>query len=151
MFTQQYPNYWMNSYQQYQQPIYPNQQIQQFQQMNQQISPQPQNPGLSARIVDDFNAITANDVPMDGNGAVFIKRDGSEIQLRNWTAQGTIARSVFKPVKTEYPIENTNAAEKAGNRVNEDVVVALDNINKRFDQLEKSINSLVKQEVPTDE
>lgn len=159
---QQYQNYWMNSYpQQYQQPVYPNQQFQQNQQMNQQnpyldqlsqlrmqqMQPvQNQVPGLMGRLVDDFNVITANDVPMDGNGAVFIKKDGSEIQVRNWTAQGTIATNVFKPVQMEQPKEVSIATEKTEIRLSDDVVALLqknfEDINKRFDALEKSIAPL---------
>lgn len=159
---QQYPNYWMNNYpQQYPQPMYPNQQInQQFQQNQQmpymdqlnqlrmqQVQPvQNQVQGLMGRLVDDFSVITANDVPMDGNGAVFIKRDGSEIQVRNWTAQGTIATNVFKPVQMEQPKELSTGAVKSEIRLSDDVVAMLrkhfEDINKRFDELEKSIAPL---------
>lgn len=156
---QQYPNYWMNNYpQQYQQPMYPNQQMnQQFQQNQQmqymdqlsqlrmqQVQPvQNQIQGLMGRFVDDFSVITANDVPMDGSGAVFIKRDGSEIQVRNWTAQGTIATNVFKPIQIEQPKEVSTETIKSEIRLSDDVVAMLqkhfEDINKRFDELEKSI------------
>lgn len=159
---QQYQNYWTNNYPQYQQPVYPNQQ---FQQMNQQIQQNPyidqlsqlrnmqQLPmqqaayqGLTGRIVEDFNVITANDVPMDGNGAIFIKRDGSEIQVRNWTAQGTIATNVFKPVQMEQPKEIPTEAIKTEIRLSDEVVAVFqqyfERINKRFDKLEQSITPL---------
>ena len=149
---QQYPNYWINNYPQYQQqPMYQNQnvnpymdQLSQLRSMQQMPVPQ-QNAyqGLNSRLVDDFNVITANDVPMDGNGAIFIKKDGSEIQHRNWTAQGTIATSVFKPVKTGQPKEVSTSSDKIEIRLPDDVVDMLqknfEGINKRFDELEKSI------------
>ena len=152
---QQFPNYWMNNYpQQYQQPMYPNQQFQQNQQIPymdqlnqlrmQQVQPvQNQVQGLMGRLVEDFSVITANDVPMDGNGAVFIKRDGTEIQVRNWTAQGTIATNVFKPVQMEQPKEVSTATEKTEIRLSDDVVAMLqknfEDINKRLDELGKTI------------
>lgn len=154
---QMYPNYLMNNNQQYPQQGYVNG----YQQMQQGINPymdqlsqlrsmqntvpqqQVMMQGLMARMVDDFNIITANDVPMDGNGAVFIKKDGSEIQIRNWTAQGTIATSVFKPVKTGQPKEVSTSSDKIEIRLPDDVVDMLqknfEGINKRFDELEKSI------------
>lgn len=154
---QMYPNYLMNNNQQYPQQGYVNgyPQIQQginpyMDQLSQLRSMQNTVPqqqvmmqGLMARMVDDFNVITANDVPMDGNGAVFIKKDGSEIQIRNWTAQGTIATSVFKPVKTVQPKEVSTSSDKIEIRLPDDVVDMLqknfEGINKRFDELEKSI------------
>lgn len=109
-----YQPYSMNNYQQpyqnpyNQQPFYsqPMQnpqmdrynQLQAMQQSLQQVQPQQNYPGLFGRIVDDFNLITANDVPMNGGGAVFIKKDGSEIQIRSWTANGTIATTSYSPV-----------------------------------------------------
>lgn len=154
---QMYPNYLMNNNQQYPQQGYVNgyPQIQQginpyMDQLSQLRSMQNTVPqqqvmmqGLMARMVDDFNVITANDVPMDGNGAVFIKKDGSEIQIRNWTAQGTIATSVFKPVKTGQHKEVSTSSDKIEIRLPDDVVDMLqknfEGINKRFDELEKSI------------
>lgn len=102
---QPFQNYSINGYPQYQMPMYQPQPLQspyldrlaQMQMQAQQNMTYPQNPPVSARLVDDFSSITANDVPMDGTGAVFIKKDGSEIQVRSWTAQGTISKSIFKP------------------------------------------------------
>lgn len=149
---QQYPNYWINNYPQYQQqPMYQNQnvnpymdQLSQLRSMQQMPVPQ-QNAyqGLNSRLVDDFNVITANDVPMDGNGAIFIKKDGSEIQHRNWTAQGTIATSVFKPVSSDTPSIPQGSQGKVEIGLSDDVTEVLktyfEQINKRFDELEKSI------------
>lgn len=138
---QPYQNYWMNNYQQ---PMYQNQQAPYIEQFN-QFRPVQQMPvqQLSGRFVDAFESITANDVPMDGNGAIFVKRDGSEIQVRNWTAQGTIATSVFKPVQMANPKEISGTGSTSEIRLSDDVVAMLqeqfEKINKRFDELEKSI------------
>lgn len=44
--------------------------------------------GMSGRYVNDFSEITANDVPMNGQGEVFVKNDLSEVQIRAWNANG---------------------------------------------------------------
>lgn len=125
-----YQPYSMNNYQQpyqtyNQQPFYsqPMQnpqmdrynQLQAMQQSLQPVQPQQNYPGLFGRIVDDFNLITANDVPMNGGGAVFIKKDGSEIQIRSWTANGTIATTSYSPVlevnSAEAKISTPNETE----------------------------------------
>lgn len=156
-----YQNYSMNSYQQYQQPVYqqmPNpymDRMQQLQNMQQQLNTPQIQPvqqmqqmfqGLSGRIVDDFNVITANDVPMDGNGAIFVKKDGSEIQVRNWTAQGTIHTSVFKPVMIEQTQDLQGKQQIDTEWLSQAVTGVFqgyfDEINKRFDKLEQSITPL---------
>lgn len=62
---------------------------------------------LPGRVVDDFNNIGANDVSMDGNASVFLKRDLSELQVRKWGSDGRIYSTTYKPeeLKTE---ENIN-------------------------------------------
>lgn len=70
--------------------------LQQFQQQLQMPIPQTVAQGISARFVDGFENITANDVPMNG-GALFIKNDGSEIQVRQWNANGTISTTSYLP------------------------------------------------------
>lgn len=66
---------------------------------------QPRNVGGSnMRVVDDFNSITANEIPMDGSCAVFLKSDNSEIQVKEWKSNGTISTTSYKPIlraKTE--------------------------------------------------
>lgn len=98
---QQYqnPNYFMN-YQQPQMQFNPYMQrmenLQQFQQ-----SIQPQQPGIVTRVVNDFNVLTANDVPMNG-GAFFVKADGSEIEQREWSANGQIITKRYKAILDEF-------------------------------------------------
>lgn len=116
-------------------------QLQQYQQSLQpQVQQQSQQIGLNCRIVDDFNSIVANDVPMDGNGAFFAKRDGSEIQHRNWSSNGTIQTTVYKPVQQENSVEATNIPQNDFNALNEDVRALRDDILARLDAIEKSIS-----------
>lgn len=111
--------------QQYQPQINPYMQRQEpgFQQQN----------GLFGRIIDDISQITANDVPMDGSRAVFIKRDGSEIYTKQWCSDGSIRTSLYKPFSE--PLAN-NAMNKSDEQDNGsgDLITA---INERFDRLEK--------------
>uniref|UniRef100_A0AAU8B8G5 Uncharacterized protein n=1 Tax=Dulem virus 39 TaxID=3145757 RepID=A0AAU8B8G5_9CAUD len=97
--------------------------------------------GLNGRIVDDFNTLSANDVPMDGNGAIFIKKDGSEIQLRNWTANGTIQTTSYKPILEPNPENGTNIPQMDLNGLYEDVRALRVEISERFDRLEKSMTN----------
>lgn len=120
----------MGQLQQYQQSLQP--QVQQPQQQTQQI-------GLNCRVIDDFNSIVANDVPMDGNGAVFMKRDASEVQWRNWSANGTIQTTVYKPVQPENQSEGANIPQMDFNALNEDVRALRDDIMARLDSIEKSM------------
>ena len=142
---QGFPNYSINNYPQYQMPMY---QPQPFanpymdrlaQMQTSQNASYPQNHTINAKIVDDFSAVTANDVPMDGNGAVFIKRDGSEIQVRSWNAQGTITRSVFKPVLTDEGKNTLPNTEKPGyeafNAVLEGIAKKVDNLSAKIEDI----------------
>ena len=137
-----YPNY--NFQNQMQSPYIDRfAQNQQMQQMNQmQNQPIQQIQGLNGRIVDDFGIITANDGPMDAMGALFIKSDGTEIQRRVWTSNGTIATSRFKPVLDEQANNLPQGEEKAVFDLSEASTEALmkrfDDITERLDKMEKN-------------
>lgn len=117
-----------------------NQAIQQVNQMQNQ--PVQQLQGLNGRIVDDFGMITANDVPMDAMGALFIKSDGTEIQRRVWTSNGTIATSRFKPVLDEQANNLPHGEEKAvfdlSDASTEVFMKRFDEITERLDKMEKN-------------
>ena len=140
---QQFQNYSINGYPQYQMPMYQPQPLQspyldRLAQMQNMSYPQSQN--YFARIVDNFEAITANDVPMDGNGAVFIKRDGSEIQVRSWSANGTISRSVFKPVLSD---EGKNTLPNTQKPEYEAFNGLLGEIGKKVDDLSLKVEGIL--------
>ena len=158
---QPYQNY-LNPQTQAVQPIYPNYnfqpqiqnpyidrfaQNQAMQQINQVQNQQVQQlQGLNGRIVDDFSMITANDVPMDAMGALFIKSDGTEIQRRVWTSNGTIATSRFKPVLEEQANNPTQEEEKAkfdlSDASTEAFMKRFDDITDRLDKMEKSFGKI---------
>lgn len=55
--------------------------------------------GISGKYVNDFNEITANDVPMNGSPSVFLKSDRSEIQIREWNPNGQIVPRLYRAVE----------------------------------------------------
>lgn len=121
----------MNQLQQYQQNL--QMQQPQFQPVQQQA------PDLSCRVVNDFGVISANDVPMDGRGAVFMKQDGTEIQWRNWSANGTIVTTLYKPILEQNQAETTNTPQMDFNALNDDVRALREDIIARLDRLEQSM------------
>jgi hypothetical protein len=97
---------------------------------------------LSGRIVDSFGSITANDVPMDNSGAIFVKRDNSEIQHRIWNADGTIKTTSYKPILANFDSNTKNLSlneEKLKFALSDE---ATEGIMNRFDTLESKIESL---------
>lgn len=151
----QFPNYSMNQmnmnqpnmgmYQGYNQPI-PNpymdrmNQLQQYQQNLQQSIQQVAQPqGLVGKIVNDVSMVSPNDVPMDGNVAIFPKNDMSEIYCKQWKQDGTIQTVVYKPILEQNPQEGTNIPQMNFNVLNEDVRALREEISERFDRLEKSM------------
>lgn len=119
---QQYPQY--------------SQQNQFMQQPVQQNQPQ----GIVGKIVNDFSELTANDVPMNGSAAFFPKADGSELQVRSWTANGTIQTVVYRPVQEENAAESTNIPQMDFNALNEDVRALREDIKGVREMIEKSMN-----------
>lgn len=136
---QQMNNPYQGSYQPVQNPYMA--QMGQYQpQIQPQTQLQSQQIGLNCRLIDDFNSIVANDVPMDGNGAVFMKRDASEMQWRNWNANGTIQTVVYRPVQAENSADATNIPQMDFNALNEDVKALREDIKGVREMIEKSTN-----------
>ncbi len=149
-----YPNYWApqqmpNQYQSFQPMQNPymdrTNQMQQYQQnlqIPQQIPTmqQPVQPiGLVGRPVNDFSEIKADDVPMNGTPAIFIKNDMSEIEVRVWCKDGLIRPTSYKPVLEKNQAEATNTPQMDFNALNEDVRALREDIIARLDRLEQSM------------
>lgn len=110
--------------------------LQQYQQML-----QPQAPVLTSRIVDNFDIITANDVPMNGQ-AIFLKSDGTEIQVRTWGKMGNIEIAAYKPLQDALG-SKADILSAGGEKPQESPLQSLtDDIKKRFDSLEAKIDEL---------
>lgn len=87
------------------------QSYQQMQSVQQQSRTIPQNQsysGVIVRYVDDFDKIEAKDVPMESNGAIFIKPDKSEIEIREWDKSGQIVPTTYRPVPKAETGGNNN-------------------------------------------
>lgn len=120
-------------------------QLQQYQQNLQQppmgeINPQGQNL-LVGKIVNDISNVSPNDVPMDGNFAIFPKQDMTEIYCKQWKQDGTIQTVVYRPILEEKQEDNINAYQINLNSINEQILAFKDEITERFDKLEKSWES----------
>lgn len=118
------------------------QQYPQFAQQNQfmqQPVQQNQTQGIVGKIVTDFSEITANDVPMNGQAAFFPKADGSEMQVRSWTANGTIQTIVYKPILDQNTEQSTNIPQMDFNVLNEDVRALREDIKGVREVIEKSM------------
>lgn len=130
------------------QPMYGQQQMQQpyLDRLAQlQAMQQPQQPqqffGLNGRVVDSFDSIMANDVPMDGTFAMFPKRDMSEVCMKYWTGEGKIATIVFKPMSevcTEVPADNENGAKL------DELSNVLGGIYEKIDVLSNKVDEVLK-------
>lgn len=94
-------------------------------------------PQLAGRIVDDFNLITASDIPMDGNPAVFVKRDMSCVQIRKWGNDGRIYTSAYNPIQTGSDALMNNLPTNTDN-------TALNGLNERLTAIEEKIDKLIK-------
>lgn len=147
----QYPNYsfqqpqmnpYQNSYQPMQNPYLA--QIGQYQQnfqppqIQQAQQPQQQS-GLVGRVVNDFSEVKADDVPMNGTPAIFIKSDMSEIEVRIWGNDGLIHPTPYKPILEQKQQEDTNTTQMDFNALNEDVRALREDILARLDAIEKSV------------
>lgn len=152
---QTYPQYYpqMNNYGQQYNPQQPymdrlaglqqyQQTLQQPQMAGTQMSLPNQSIGLNGKMVDTVEQITANDVPMDGSVAIFPKKDMSEIYLKSWTPNGTIATVVFKPVIEDQSKGETIPSEmKIGidNKVTEVFMQRFDELKNKLEELEQSM------------
>lgn len=119
-------------------------QMQQYQQ-GQQMPPTQmqgayQQPGLIGKVVNDVSAVSPNDVPMDGNIAIFPKNDMSEIYCKQWKQDGTIQTVVYKPILDQNQGESTNIPQMDFNALNEDVRALREDILARLDTIEKSVS-----------
>lgn len=142
-FQQPQMNPYQNSYQPMQNPYMAQMQYQQnFQPQVQQLQQpqQQQAQGLICKPVVDASNVSPNDVPMDGNPAVFPKNDFTEIYVKSWTPNGTIQTIVYKPVQPENQSESTNIPQMDFNALNEDVRALREDIIARLDNIENSMS-----------
>ena len=119
-------------------------QLQQYQQSLQQPIVPTQTPvsnQMSAlgKMVDSIDVVKATDIPMDGNAYYFPKADGTEVYCKQWLQNGTTRILTFKPVLEDNPNNVSSDTEKLKISLSDEVT---DVFMKRFDELEKLLDSL---------
>ena len=102
------------------------------------IVQQFQSPQVQGKMVSNFNEITANDVPMNGNYATFVKSDMSEIQLRRWNANGTIDTASYKPFKEPLVPQMVNVSAEENKLDLEPIYARLEGIENALARIEQS-------------
>lgn len=108
-----------------------------------------QNTGVTTYIVENFDNITAKNVPMDDNGALFVKQDGSEIQLRRWSADGTITPTSYFPQNStqkenvdNLPPNNSELKIGLNDETTQAFMDRFDTITNMIDALNQNISQL---------
>ena len=119
-------------------------QLQQYQQSLQQPLVPTQMPGANqmsalGKMVDSIDVVKATDIPMDGNAYYFPKADGTEVYCKQWLQNGTTRILTFKPVFEDNPNNVSSDTEKLKIGLSDEVT---DVFMKRFDELEKRLDSL---------
>ena len=114
-------------------------QLQNYQQSLQQPQiPQNQPQSIIGRVVNEFDEITANDVPMNGSAAFFPKADGSELQVRSWAYNGTIQTITYKPILEQNQTDGANP-QNDFTALNDEINTFKEEILARLDSIEKSV------------
>lgn len=108
-------------------------------------------PSLSGRFLNDFSEITANDVPMDGRSAVFVKNDKSEIQLREWSPNGQIVTTSYKAQICKNDSEADNVSTKLKETKFDANTEILEPLFARLEQLESKIDKISRPNRPKKE
>lgn len=140
---QLYPNYSIQSMQNQENNIRTqidglNRQLQQMQNIRNQMIQNTQPEGYSVSVVDNFDSITANSVPME-NGAFFILKDGKEIQYRHWNGAGQILKTSYFP-QIENKTDNVSSEEeKSKIEVSDEFTDTLNNLIERVEKIEQSL------------
>ena len=126
-------------------------QLQQYQQSLQQPMLPTQMSGTNqmsalGKIVDSIDVVKATDIPMDGNAYYFPKADGTEVYCKQWLQNGTTRILTFKPVLEDNHDSSSFGTEKLKIDLSDEVT---DAFMKRFDELEKLLDSLASKKPAT--
>ena len=102
--------------------------------------------GISGKYVNDFNEITASDIPMN-SPAIFAKNDRSEIQIREWNPNGQITTTQYKVV-IDKPQEKAEPLQPKFDfdEVLKPVIEKLAELEEKIDKLPKSTTTRAKKE-----
>lgn len=99
---------------------------------------------MSGKYVNEFNEVTANDVPMDGKSAVFVKNDRSEIQVREWNPNGQITMTSYLPQISKKDDEVDKLSNETQKSKFDPKSEVLEPLFERLEQLENKIDRIGK-------
>lgn len=113
--------------------------------------PMPSNnqTGLSGRTVNDFNEINVNEIVMDGRPSVFVKNDKSEIQVKNWDANGRVITTSYLP-QIEQKASQTDILSNETQKSKFDTKTEiLEPLFEKIEQLETKIDKISRTNTPS--
>ncbi len=129
---QNYPNNYIGN--PYMQSPYNNYQAMQSAPQLMQIN----RPGLTGKVVNSLNEITASDVPMDGSVSYFPSMDGNTIVAKKWGSNGLIETSLYSLQNNEAD-NVTTKAEKSVLGLSDEVTEWFEKVSNRLDNIEKAL------------
>lgn len=92
---------------------------------------------VPTQVVSDFSTVQVSSVPMDANGALFIKNDRSEIQAKYWTQDGKINTIVYLPqIQNEGNNSSQDEIKGQNEAFNEFTEAFNEKINTLIDRLD---------------
>lgn len=109
-----------------------------------QTMPQQQPMLLYGKYVEGLDVVKAIDTPTDGNKYFYPTVDGKTIYAKQWLPNGTA------PL-TRYEIVADEQQKPQATNTSMDINVLIEQINSRFDRIEKAINKPKKKEGGSDE
>lgn len=118
----------------------------QYPTMQQPLIAQPQvapRSGISGRIVDNIEDVTANEVPLDGSVALFPSSNGSQIFAKAWNGNGTISTVRYVP-----DVDEQKDAQPTFTIT--DIMDSLDDIRDLISELKKPAKRTTKKEAADD-
>lgn len=104
---------------------------------------QVQQNNFTGKFVNDFSEITANDVPMNVPASIFVKTDGSEIQIRSWNGNGLIETKSYKPILDDLSSKASISSNETQNEQITHFNEVLDGIKANVDTILASMETVM--------
>lgn len=110
--------------------------------MPQQINfPQVTN-GINGRVVDNFDSISVNEVPMTGI-SVFPKTDLSEVVVKKWTPNGTIQTLRFGAFQGDLAPQTTNVSTNTETSPYDGARADIQGLNDMLSEINSKLDKLM--------
>ena len=98
---------------------------------------QPSYQQQGTRLVNNFNEIQVNEIPMDGTYRLFAKADMSEIQARAWDSNGTIKVLEYSLKNAPIIPNMNNVAQEEQKDPYEPILTEIRTLSEKIDKLSK--------------